>query len=84
MTDAELRDAVLRLLSQIAPELDPAAIRPDASFRDQLDLDSMDFQNFVIAIDRELKVAIPERDYVQLASLNGCVKYLSARLPTAR
>jgi acyl carrier protein len=80
MNDAELRDTVLRLLSGVAPEIDPGAVDPDAGFRDQFDLDSMDFQNFVIAIDRELQVAIPERDYEQLSSLTTCVQYLRTRL----
>ena len=78
MTDAELQQTVLRILGNIAPEVDPAQIDPETSFRDQLDIDSMDFHNFVIAIDKELHVDIPERDYAKLLSLNGCIEYLKA------
>jgi acyl carrier protein len=49
------------------------------SFRDQLDIDSMDFLNFVIAVHEALHVEIPEADYPKLATLNGCVEYLAAR-----
>ncbi len=81
MTDNEqandLRATILRTLGEIAPEADVTSIKPDVSFRDQLDIDSMDFLNFVIALHEQLHVDIPEADYPQLATLNGCVEYLS-------
>lgn len=78
MTDEEIRAAVLRNLANIAPEIDPAQVRPDISFREQFDLDSMDLLNFIIALHHEFKVEIPERDYPKLLSLEGCVRYLQA------
>lgn len=77
-TKDEIREAVLRVLGEIAPEADLAAVKPDVSFRDQLDIDSMDFLNFVIAVHEALHVEIPEADYPKLITLNGCVEYLSA------
>ena len=79
MTKQEVRTAVLRILGTIAPEADLAGLRPDVPLRDQLDIDSMDVLNFVIAIDKELHVAIPETDYPKIATLNGCVDYVAAR-----
>ena len=76
-TQAEIKQAVLRLLGEIAPEADLASLKPDVSFRDQLDIDSMDFLNFVIALHDALRVDIPESDYPRLATLNGCIEYLS-------
>jgi acyl carrier protein len=72
----EIRSTVLRLLGNVAPEADPASLRPDVPFRDQLDIDSMDLQNFVIALYKEIGVDIPERDYPKLMSLDGAVAYL--------
>jgi acyl carrier protein len=80
MTTAEIRDTVLRILGEIAPEADPATIAPDVDFRDQLDLDSMDQLNFVIGVDEELGVDIPESDYPRLGTLDGFVAYLADRL----
>ena len=77
MTRDEIRAAVLRALGEIAPEADLSAITPDLPFRDQLDLDSMDFLNFVIAAHAALHVEIPEADYPKLATLDGCVDYLA-------
>jgi acyl carrier protein len=75
----EIRDAVFSVLGEIAPEADPAAVNPAESLRDQLDLDSMDFLNFVIALHKRLGVEIPEADYPKLASVDGAVSYLAAR-----
>ena len=80
MTEGEIRETVLRALCEIAPEADPGALAPDVSFRDQLDLDSMDFLNFAIALHEELGVEIPEADYPKLATLDGCVEYLAAAM----
>lgn len=77
MTRDELRDTVLRCLGEVAPEADPERVKPDVSFRDQLDLDSMDFLNFVIALHQALGVDVPEVDYPKLATLDGCVEYLA-------
>lgn len=79
MTQESIRDAVFSVLGEIAPEADPAAVNPAESLRDQLDLDSMDFLNFVIALHKRLGVEIPEADYPKLASVDGAVSYLAAR-----
>jgi acyl carrier protein len=80
MTSEEIRKTVIDALTRIAPEIDPASIEPGASFRDQLDLDSMDFLNFVLAVHDRLGVEIPESDYPRLSTLDGAVAYLVARL----
>ncbi len=79
MTAEEIKATVLELLGQIAPEADTTQLRPDVVFRDQMDIDSMDFLNFVIALHERLHVDIPETDYPKVATLNGCVDYLAAR-----
>ena len=77
MTRDEIRAIVLRTLGEIAPEADLSTLEPDVSFRDQLDVDSMDLLNFVIALHAVLHVDIPEVDYPKLATLDGCVDYLT-------
>jgi acyl carrier protein len=82
MTPDHTRAAVLRALGGVAPEADLEHLAPNASFREQLDIDSMDFLNFAIALHKELHVEIPEKDYPKLATLQGCVEYLTSRKPT--
>lgn len=83
MIPEEVRRTVLTCLGQVAPEADVANLRGDLPIRDQVDLDSMDFLRFVIEIDETLHVAVPESEYAELATLDGCVRYLGARLPDA-
>ena len=80
MNDEAVRETVVRLLGEIAPELDPAELKPAVNLRDQLDLDSMDFLNFVIAMHKEFGVDIPEADYRKLVTLDACMAYLQAAL----
>ncbi len=79
MTEVDIRAVVLAELGNVAPEADPSSIDGDAALRDELDIDSMDFLNFITALHERLKIDIPEIDYPRLASINGAVAYLAAR-----
>ncbi len=81
MNEERLTSAIFDVLSRIAPEADPNDLDPNISLRDQLDIDSMDFLNFVIGLHRALGVEIPEIDYPRLATLDGCVEYLASAVP---
>jgi acyl carrier protein len=83
--DPERIDQVVRgLLADIAPEADVDGLALDAPLQETIDLDSVDFLNFVTAIYEATGVEIPERDYPQVATLRGCVDYILRRLDTAR
>ncbi len=80
MTQRDVRSTVLVILGQLAPEADMSELRPDVRLRDQLDLDSMDFLNFLIAVNQDLNVDIPEADYPRLRTLDEIVAYIEAKL----
>jgi acyl carrier protein len=82
MTDGEIRQIVHEALSNVAPEIDLDAIDPAKDLRDQIDIDSVDFLNFVIGLHKALRVEIPDADVAQLTTLERCVAYLAARLAT--
>jgi acyl carrier protein len=79
VTAAEARSALERSLRRIAPEVDPTSLDPRVSLRDQIDLDSMDVLNLLIALHRETGIEVPEEDYPRLGTLEECVAYLVAR-----
>jgi acyl carrier protein len=79
MNSDEIRAAVIGELSNIAPEMDVAGIGPDADLREALDIDSMDFLNFIMALHKKLGVDIPERDYPKLFTLAQAIAYLEQR-----
>jgi acyl carrier protein len=76
VTDEEIKAAVLKALASVAPELDEGTLTPDESFRDQLDIDSMDFLNYVIALHEAFQVDIPEADQRFLDTIDGAIAYL--------
>lgn len=82
MTDDEIKALVLRELKNIAPEAE-LEIDPDVDLREQIDLDSMDILNLMIAIHKATGVDIPETDYSKMASLNGFAAYLGRRINKA-
>ncbi len=79
VTDDQIKETVLDLIGQIAPEVDVASLDPVHRFRDQFDFDSVDFMNFAIALQERLQVTIPEKDFPQLASLVGCIAYVKSK-----
>jgi acyl carrier protein len=79
--NVDVRTIVQEELGNIAPETDVGTINPSADLREALDIDSMDFLNFVTAMHHRLGVDVPEIDYPKLATLDGAVAYLEARLP---
>lgn len=76
MTGEEIREAVTDILSDIAPDEDVSHLKEDVAFREQLELDSMDFLDIVMELRKRYRVQIPEEDYPQLASMQSTVKYL--------
>ena len=59
MMAAEIKSIICDVLSGIAPEADLSAITGEEDLRDALDLDSMDFLNFVIALHEQTGNDIP-------------------------
>jgi acyl carrier protein len=80
MNKDELKTIILETLLQIAPETDTEQLLPDINFRDQLDFDSVDFLNFVLTLEKQLKIKILENAYPRLSSLDACVTYLQSEL----
>ena len=76
MSPAEIREEVLDILSDIAPDEDLSQLNDEKRFREQLELDSMDFLDIVMELRKRYRVQIPEEDYLQLASMNSTVAYL--------
>ena len=81
MQPDEIRSQLLALLTTIAPDIEPQSVDPERNFRDQFDFDSMDALHFVQGVSEAFGIDIAEADYPQLASLNGALALVRARLP---
>lgn len=78
MTIEQTVDRMRTLVSDIAPDVDTAAIDVDADLRRAADLDSLDFQNLVEGVATATGVEIPEADYAQVRTLRGLAAYVNA------
>lgn len=79
MSEEEVFDMVIATLTGIAPEIEAAGLRRDRPLRNQVDLDSIDWLNFLLGLNKRLKIEIPESDYARLITLDDVVDYLLAR-----
>ena len=80
MTSAEIREAIIEILEDISPDSDLGDLNDEVPFREQLQLDSMDFLDIVMELRKRYRVQIPEEDYQQLRSMATTVTYLEPRM----
>ncbi len=80
MTTEEIKNAILEIIHDIAPDEEIDSIDPQKNLRDQFELDSMDFLDIVMELRKRYGVEVPEADYGELASLQSCVNYLEPKL----
>ncbi len=80
MSEIAARKVVQEELNNIAPEVDIATVDPTADLREAMDIDSMDFLNFITAIHHRLGIDIPEIDYPKLFTLDKAIAYIEAKL----
>ncbi len=76
MKSEEIREEVIDILADIAPDEDLSGLKDDVAFREQLELDSMDFLDIVMELRKRYRIQIPEEDYENLASMHSTVTYL--------
>ena len=76
MTPADIREEILDILEDIAPDEDLSEIKDEVSFRDQLELDSMDFLDIVMELRKRYRIQIPEEEYAELSSMESTCRYL--------
>lgn len=79
MDEPTVRALAAAVLAGIAPEADLARVGDDDDLRDALDLDSMDFMNFVVGLSERMARDIPEADTPRLRTLGGMVRYFVIR-----
>ena len=80
MNSQDIILAVKDIISSIAPDEDLEHLALDVRLREQIELDSMDFLDIVMELRKRYGVHVPEADYKELATLDGCVAYLAPKL----
>ena len=76
MDENGLRQQIIESLTKTAPDIDQNALDPGINFRDQFEVDSVDYLSFMLDLEKRLGIRIPEVDYPKLSSMRGCLAYL--------
>ncbi|HKK17113.1 MAG TPA: acyl carrier protein [Opitutales bacterium] len=79
MTEDQVKQIVIDIINEIAPDEDTSDLKSDVALREQMDLDSMDFLDIVMELRKQHGIEVPEADYPQLASLDSCAAYLTPK-----
>ncbi len=80
MTADQIRQVILDILHDIAPDEDLSQLNDELPFREQLELDSMDFLDIVMELRKRYRIQVPEEEYNQLVSMSSTIKYLEPRM----
>lgn len=79
MTEEQVKQIVIDIINEIAPDEDTTDLKSEVNLRDQMDLDSMDFLDIVMELRKQHNIEVPEEDYPKLASLDSCAEYLTPK-----
>lgn len=80
MTRPEIREVIIEILERIAPDEDLSNLNDAVPFREQMELDSMDFLDIVMELRKQYRVQIPEAEYEHLVTMDSTVNYLEPKL----
>lgn len=80
MNKAEIREAFLKMVNKVAPDIEPDDVSDDDHLQDDLELDSMDILNLVTELHETLGVLVSETDYEQIETTGAAVRYLAEKL----
>ena len=80
MAPEDIREAIIEILEDIAPDEDLTVLVDDKAFRDQLEMDSMDFLDIVMELRKRYRIQVPEEEYNHLNSMASTVEYLTPRM----
>ena len=79
MREDDALTLIRTVIHEVAPEAELGEVQPQETLQEALDMDSIDFLNFVIGLHDRTGIEIPESDYPELATLDGCIHYLESR-----
>lgn len=77
MNPDDIKQVLLEILGRIVPDEDLSSLREDVPFREQIELDSMDFLDIVMELRKQYRIQIPEEDYPNLNTMGGAIQYLT-------
>lgn len=79
MNEEEIKKTIFHLLKNIAPDTEPERLKGDDNIRQTLAIDSFDYLQFIVALDKAFGMETPEEDYGKIETLDNLLKYTGER-----
>lgn len=76
----DVRQVICDAIEKIAPDIEAATIPGGVDFREEAELDSMDFLGVLTTVHDTTGVEIPEIDYSEITTIDDFAAYLASRL----
>jgi len=83
MNEAEVKQTLLNLLKNIAPDTEPEKLGPDDKIRQILMIDSFDYLQFIVGVDEKFGIQTPEEDYSKIGTLKELLTYIQVKSKAA-
>lgn len=80
MTPEEIKQAIIKEILEVAPDVEEDEIEPTANIQRSLEIDSFDFLKILTALKIALGVEVPEADYGKVDTLEHMADYFSLHL----
>jgi acyl carrier protein len=80
MTRTKIEEQVLEALGAVVPAAKARNLDPRILIRDQFELDSMDFLNFVLAVERRFSIDVPPASYPLFATVESAAECVARLL----
>ena len=77
LNPAEVTERIITVVKNF-DKCDPAKVKSDSKFADDLGLDSLDSVEVVMAIEDEFAIEIPDAEADRIASIGDAVEYIAA------
>ncbi|MDQ1403839.1 MAG: acyl carrier protein [Actinomycetota bacterium] len=82
MTNEQLMQTVQDVAVEVL-NVERAAVTATASFKDDLDADSLDLVELVMALEERLDITVPEAELEQISTVGDAVEMLAAKVGAA-
>jgi len=79
MNEEEMKQQLVRLLKNIAPDTEPEKLKPGDNIRETLTIDSFDYLQFIVGVDEKFGIQTPEEDYGKISTLRDLLAYIRER-----
>ncbi|MEH2069982.1 MAG: acyl carrier protein [Nostoc sp.] len=80
MSQTELFDKVKKIVAEQLSVDDPATIKPESTFMEDLGADSLDTVELVMALEEEFEIEIPDEAAEGILTVQDAVNYISNKV----